>query len=432
MSDTVLKIENVYKRYRLGMVDSNAFKEDLQAFWAKLRGKADPFDSYITANELAHIKNKDEIKSRYVWALQDINFEVKQGEIVGIIGKNGAGKSTLLKLLSKTTAPTRGQIKVKGRIASLLEVGTGFHPELTGRENIYLNGMILGMTKREVTKHLDEIIDFAGIDAYIDTPVKRYSSGMYVRLGFAVAAHLLSDILIVDEVLAVGDAEFQKKCIGKMKDVSQGEGRTVLFVSHNMQSIKSLCNSGLYLKNGMVVLQDHIEEVAKHYLKDGIAQNVNIILPIIKEDITIHNFTIKQNNEFISEFSGDFPIDLEVDFEIYKDLSKFRIGFFVKSQYGELITRNLLADWNGEYDNLKKGRYVIGTSIPYAFLTTGSYVIEVHSSRYGIVDYGTCEATSTTIQINAPINFNPQYPSERSFGTILWNQKFNFYTYENS
>lgn len=280
MSDTVLKVENLYKRYRLGTVGAASFREDLKRLWAKIQGKPDPFEQYITANELSAIKNADEmkaLKARYVWALQDINFEVKQGEILGVIGKNGAGKSTLLKILSKTTAPTRGQVKVKGRVASLLEVGTGFHPELTGRENIFLNGHILGMNRHEIRARLDEIIDFAGVEAYLDTPVKRYSSGMYVRLAFAVAAHLLADILIVDEVLAVGDAEFQKKCIGKMKDVSSGEGRTVLFVSHNMALLQNLCKTAIVLKNGKIELNKSDVKTAIEYYTTTTSENITHI-----------------------------------------------------------------------------------------------------------------------------------------------------------
>ncbi len=423
MSDIVLKVENLYKRYRLGNVDRTAFKEDIISFFAKLQGKPDPYESYITSNELAAVKDINEVKSRYVWSLQDINFEVKRGEILGIIGKNGAGKSTLLKILSKTTAPTKGNIKIKGRIASLLEVGTGFHPELTGRENIYMNGAILGMRKYEITQKLDEIIAFAGVEAYIDTPVKRYSSGMYVRLAFAVAAHLEPDILIVDEVLAVGDAEFQKKCIGKMKDVSQGEGRTVLFVSHNMQAVKQLCTQAVYLKNGNLFLKGNIESVTQKYLKDGVSQSATITFPIVKQDVTIHKFSITQKDEVIAEFSGDDVIDLEAEFEIDKNLTNFRIGFFIKTQHGDLIARNLLADWDEKYDKIEKGRYTIKAVIPASFVTSGNYLLEVHSSRYGIVDYGTCEATSTLVQINAPLKFNPQYPSERNFGTILWDNQ---------
>ena len=239
MSNTVLKIENVSKQYRLGLIGTGTISHDINRWLHKIRGKEDP---YIKIGEI----NRRDIKGGdYVWALNNINFDVQKGDILGLIGKNGAGKSTLLKLLSQVTNPTIGQIKVKGRIASLLEVGTGFHPELTGRENIYLNGAILGMKKEEISIKLDEIIDFSGVFKYIDTPVKRYSSGMMVRLGFAVAAHLDSDILVVDEVLAVGDAEFQNKCLGKMKDIS-GDGRTVIFVSHNMSSIRNLCSKAIF------------------------------------------------------------------------------------------------------------------------------------------------------------------------------------------
>lgn len=266
MSNVVFSVEGLYKRYRLGTVDGQAFREDLVEMWAKWRGKPSPYDTYITANDLAAVKNASEITSRYVWALQDINFEIKQGEVVGIVGKNGSGKSTLLKILSKTTSPTKGQVKIKGRIASLLEVGTGFHPELTGRQNVYLNGAILGMRKEEINRKFDEIIAFAGIEAFIDTPVKRYSSGMYVRLAFAVAAHLESDILIIDEVLAVGDVDFQKKCLGKMNDVSKNEGRTVLFVSHAMQTVKNLCTKGILLRDGLKREEGDIQEVVRKYL----------------------------------------------------------------------------------------------------------------------------------------------------------------------
>src|SRR5664280_269149 len=247
---TVIKIENVSKQYRLGLIGTNTLKGDIQRWWYNMRGLPDPTLMIGQENSLKNDSIKSKGQYEYVWALKDINFEVQQGEVLGIIGRNGAGKSTLLKLLSRVTAPTSGNIKVRGRIASLLEVGTGFHPELTGRENIFLNGAILGMTKTEIKKKFDEIVDFSGVDKYIDTPVKRYSSGMYVRLAFAVAAHLDPEILIVDEVLAVGDAEFQKKAIGKMQDVSRNDGRTVLFVSHNMAAITSLCHKGLVLRNG--------------------------------------------------------------------------------------------------------------------------------------------------------------------------------------
>jgi len=267
--NTVIKVENLSKQYRLGTIGTGTLSHDLNRWWHRVRGKEDPYLKIGQVNDRTQKGGGDD----YVWALQDINFEVKQGEVLGIIGRNGAGKSTLLKILSRTTLPTTGSVKVKGRIASLLEVGTGFHPELTGRENIFLNGAILGMRKTEIKRKFDEIVDFAGVEKYVDTPVKRYSSGMYVRLAFAVAAYLEPEILIVDEVLAVGDAEFQKKCLGKMKDVSVNEGRTVLFVSHNMGAISQLCTSGVLLTNGTVSLVGGVSTVINAYL--SMNQNLN-------------------------------------------------------------------------------------------------------------------------------------------------------------
>ena len=257
---TAIKVENLSKAYQLGDFGTGTISRDLERFWARMRGKEDPF---LKIGEVNDRTTKGE--SDIVWSLNDLNFEVEQGDAVGIIGRNGAGKSTLLKILSRVTSPTTGSVKIKGRIASLLEVGTGFHPELTGKENIFLNGAILGMRKAEIKRKFDEIVDFAGVERYVDTPVKRYSSGMYVRLAFAVAAHLESEILIVDEVLAVGDAEFQKKCIGKMGDVSRGEGRTILFVSHNMDSVRSLCNKGLVLNNGSIMFNGEVNEAIQTY-----------------------------------------------------------------------------------------------------------------------------------------------------------------------
>lgn len=258
--DIILKAENISKQYRLGQVGTGTLSHDLNRWWHELRGKENP---YLKIGDTNDRSTKGE--SDYVWALQDINFEVQRGEVLGIIGKNGAGKSTLLKILSKVTAPTTGSIKSRGRIASLLEVGTGFNGEMTGRENIFLNGAILGMTKKEITSKLEEIIEFSGCERYIDTPVKRYSSGMTVRLAFAVAAFLEPEILVIDEVLAVGDAEFQKKAIGKMQDISRMGGRTVLFVSHNMAAVKSLCTRGIFLENGKVVFEGGISDSISRY-----------------------------------------------------------------------------------------------------------------------------------------------------------------------
>ncbi|MGZ4035072.1 MAG: ABC transporter ATP-binding protein [Bacteroidia bacterium] len=285
MSEVVIKVDSLGKQYRLGQIGTGALSHDINRAWYRLRGKEDP---YLKVGEV----NDRTVKgtSDFVWALKDINFEVKRGEAIGIIGKNGAGKSTLLKILSQITSPTVGEIKIKGRIAALLEVGTGFHPELTGRENIFLNGAILGMTKNEIKRKLDEIIAFSGVEKYIDTPAKRYSSGMTVRLGFAVAAYLEPEILIVDEVLAVGDAEFQKKAIGKMKEVSEAGERTVLFVSHNMASVKSLCTKGIVLSNGSISFSGGIDESVNTYLKDGSA-----------EGLTEHKVFEKDNTVSIEE-----------------------------------------------------------------------------------------------------------------------------------
>ncbi|WP_272023354.1 polysaccharide ABC transporter ATP-binding protein [Olleya namhaensis] len=261
--DIILKAENISKQYRLGLVGTGTISHDLNRWWNRIRGKEDP---YLKVGESNDRSTKG--SSEYVWALKDINFEVKRGEVLGIIGKNGAGKSTLLKILSKVTGPTTGEIKTRGRIASLLEVGTGFHGEMTGRENIFLNGAILGMTKKEITAKIDEIIEFSGCQRYIDTPVKRYSSGMTVRLAFAVAAFLEPEILVIDEVLAVGDAEFQKKAIGKMQDISRGEGRTVLFVSHNMAAVEKLCSRVILINKGEIVMSDKTSKVLKFYLDE--------------------------------------------------------------------------------------------------------------------------------------------------------------------
>jgi lipopolysaccharide transport system ATP-binding protein len=272
-SDVILKVENVGKQYRLGLVGTGTLSHDLNRWWNKTIGKQDPYLKVGETNNRREKGNTD-----YVWAIKNITFEVKKGEVLGIIGKNGAGKSTLLKILSRVTSPTIGEIKTKGRIASLLEVGTGFHPEMTGRENIYLNGAILGMTKTEIKTKIDEIIDFSGCLRYIDTPVKRYSSGMKVRLAFAVAAHLEPDILVVDEVLAVGDAEFQKKAIGKMQDISNSDGRTVLFVSHNMAAVKNLCTRAVVLENGESVFEGGTDEAVNFYLNLQSSKNTEDLL----------------------------------------------------------------------------------------------------------------------------------------------------------
>lgn len=308
----IIKVENLSKVYQLGQIGTGTISRDLERWYARIRKKEDPYLKIGETNDQT-VKSKSNI----VWSLKNINFEIEQGDTVGIIGRNGAGKSTLLKILSKVTAPTTGKISGKGRIASLLEVGTGFHPELSGRENIFLNGAILGMRKKEILRKLDEIVDFAGVERYLDTPVKRYSSGMYVRLAFAVAAHLESEILIVDEVLAVGDAEFQKKCLGKMGEVSKGEGRTVLFVSHNMASIKQLCKNAISLENGEVSMYDKTSNCIESYLRKTVIESCRTFKKNISLNAFVNQVTIKNNVGNASSRISIFSMwSVEIEFEV--------------------------------------------------------------------------------------------------------------------
>ena len=313
---TAIEFENIGKQYRLGLVSTRTLSHDLNRWWqTSVLHREDPYLKIGETNDRSVKGSSD-----YVWALKDINFKIEQGEVVGIIGRNGAGKSTLLKLLSKVTAPTTGVIRARGRIGSLLEVGTGFHPEMTGRENIFMNGAILGMTKSEISRKLDEIVDFSGCERYLDTPVKRYSSGMMVRLGFAVAAHLDPEILVVDEVLAVGDAEFQKKAIGKMKDVSTSEGRTVLFVSHNMAAVRNLCKSGVLLENGMISKLGTADECVDYYLETNIRgvvthtvlgkQNRQLRECDVLHDVEMKEISLMNPNP--NALATDEPIEIEL------------------------------------------------------------------------------------------------------------------------
>ncbi len=316
--NTVISVENLSKSYRLGQIGTGTLSNDLRVWWARARGKPNPL---LKIGRSDHSNRDGEI----VWALKDLNFNIEQGEALGIIGRNGAGKSTLLKVLSEVTAPTTGEVKIRGRIASLLEVGTGFHPDLTGRENVYLNGAILGMTRQEITRKFDEIVDFSGVELFIDTPVKRYSSGMYIRLGFAVAAHLDPDILIVDEVLAVGDAEFQEKCLGKMGDVARG-GRTVLFVSHRMAAITTLCEKAYWLDAGQLKMSGDASEVVDAYIQATNAQaSVSLAERVDRKgskQAKIKALTVKSvlsQNSYIS--SGD-PLQIEIQYEAARELVK--------------------------------------------------------------------------------------------------------------
>lgn len=366
-----LKAENISKQYRLGQVGTGTLSHDLNRFWSQIRGQEDPYLKIGEANDRSTKGDSD-----YVWSLRDINFEIEEGDAVGIIGRNGAGKSTLLKLLSKVTKPTTGKIYTKGRIASLLEVGTGFHPEMTGRENIFLNGAILGMTRKEIKRKFDEIVDFSGVERYIDTPVKRYSSGMYVRLAFAVAAHLESEILIVDEVLAVGDAEFQKKCLGKMGDVSKGEGRTVLFVSHNIAAVKNLCQKGILLKDGQLITQGVIDKVINTYDLEFTSQDKNfqINYPLQPElDMQILAATLRKPVDHNRLFTNDI---LTFDFTIdsRRPVPNSYITIDVKDKNDELIY------WTSDYTTERflkneKGTYNVNCTFPQYLLASGFYYV---------------------------------------------------------
>lgn len=355
MSRKVIEFDNVGKQYMLGSIGTGTISQDLNRWWAKLRGKEDPFLKIGETNDRTQKSDSD-----FVWALKDISFDVEQGDVVGIIGKNGAGKSTLLKILSRVTSPTVGSIRVKGRIASLLEVGTGFHPEMTGRENIYMNGSIMGMTKQEINRKLDEIVDFAGVEKYIDTPVKRYSSGMIVRLGFAIAAHLEPEILVVDEVLAVGDAEFQKKAIGKMQDVSKGEGRTVLFVSHNMAAVKSLCTRGVVLNNGTVAYQSGIDESVDFYLENNQIKSQGLIINNIqKQKYSMHISLIKINgtDEAFSIITSEQK-SLEVEIAGHTDEDIMTdIMLVLKSKEGVPFATYALGHYMGKITKINKGKF---------------------------------------------------------------------------
>lgn len=370
---TVIKVENISKQYRLGTVGTGALAHDINRWWHKLRGKEDPYLKIGESND----RTTSGI-SEYVWALKDINFEVKHGEVLGIIGRNGAGKSTLLKILSRTTSPTTGSVKIKGRVASLLEVGTGFHPELSGRENIYLNGAILGMTKKEIARKFDEIVDFAGVERYIDTPVKRYSSGMYVRLAFAVAAHLEPEILIVDEVLAVGDSEFQKKCLGKMKDVSEREGRSVLFVSHNMAAVKQLCTRGIVLQNGCfsfggnqyeaVSFYQNAHQTNSCYVHEG---HVNTAPG--NEWIRILRFDIKPLRGDTISISSGIVVDLE--YFNHKEGANLDVTFELKTSEEVVVFHHgsLVAEENSS----RRGIYQVRATLPPHLLNAGTYLFNL-------------------------------------------------------
>lgn len=384
---SVIKVENLSKQYRLGTVGTGALAHDINRWWFRVRGKEDPYLKIGEAND-----RTQKGSSEYVWALRDINFDVQYGEVLGIIGRNGAGKSTLLKILSRTTAPTTGSVKIKGRVASLLEVGTGFHPELTGRENIFLNGAILGMTKKEIASKFDAIVDFAGVERYIDTPVKRYSSGMYVRLAFAVAAHLEPEILIVDEVLAVGDAEFQKKCLGKMKDVSEKDGRTVFFVSHNMEAVIKLCSRAFFLNDGKISEIGETGYVINKYLNYFSNQSDILDLKRAKRD----SFS-RQNAKFcsiriLSKFNGwkveyKSNLEFEISIELFCALENLEVGIAIFTSTDFEIVSSLSTDYKLITD-FKVGMNMLRYKFEDLHLLPGTYRFSLGlRSERGFEDY---------------------------------------------
>lgn len=408
MSDTVLKVENVSKQYRLGQLGTGTISHDINRWWHMVRGKEDPYLKIGDANDRSSAGG-----SKYVWSLRDINFEVKRGDVLGIIGKNGAGKSTLLKILSQVTTPTTGEVKVKGRIASLLEVGTGFHQDLSGRENIFLNGAILGMTKQEIRSKLDEIVEFSGVAKYLDTPVKRYSSGMMVRLGFAVAAHLEPEILIVDEVLAVGDAEFQKKCLGKMKDVS-GQGRTVLFVSHQLGMINTLCNRGILLNKGKIEYSSTAADTVNYYLSHLGSNEGNSTHLILEAkpgsraqllEIKIYN----QDKEAKLNFDVFEKIFIEIDYVLNEDLSGVGLGLNLERN-GEMLGISFDTDEDeSRLKERKKGKYKTVVQLPNP-LKAGSYSIS--SIGIGLTNVGGIDSADNVFNFYVEENsFDPTFKS---------------------
>jgi lipopolysaccharide transport system ATP-binding protein len=419
MSDIVIKVENVSKQYRLGDIGTGSLKDDIKRWRYQMMGREDPF---LTIGE----ENDRTVKTdqQYVWALKDINFEVKQGEVLGIIGRNGAGKSTLLKILSRTTGPTTGSVKVKGRIASLLEVGTGFHGELSGRDNIYLNGAIMGMTKAEIKAKFDEIVDFAGVEKYIDTPVKRYSSGMYVRLAFGVAAHLEPEILIVDEVLAVGDAEFQKKAIGKMKDVSGKDGRTVLFVSHNMAAVRNLCDTGLLMKNGEIQYAGDMTSIIDQYLYSS---NTNSKIEIESnrnrsgsKAVQFADFYFESNNNVKIEriITGEdiiFVFKLKVNVEIANYID---IGFSIHDSVGDPVANLYSSYQNITFNKLEKGYKIIKCKMKHFSISPGRYFIKGRILENGIEsDWFKENLGELEVEMG-------DFYSTGNLGAIDWNSKF--------
>lgn len=417
-----IEFDHVGKQYRLGLVSTRTLSHDLHRWWqTSVLKKEDPYLKIGEINDRSKAGN-----SEYVWALRDIDFKVEPGDVVGIIGKNGAGKSTLLKLLSKVTGPTVGTIRARGRIGTLLEVGTGFHPEMTGRENIYMNGAIMGMSKQEITQKLDEIVDFSGCERYIDTPVKRYSSGMTVRLGFAVAAHLDPEILVVDEVLAVGDAEFQKKAIGKMQDISRGEGRTVLFVSHNMASIQRLCKNGILLDKGTIAYSGPIQSTVQKYLSANLVQTEYINNQISLNDKLVLKWA-RVYPESDNAFFSDRPINIGFSVIVNQTVKDIVLGFNIQSSFQYPIARS---DFNDTVDakSLHPGEYECLFQIPPNTLSNGEYNVILDIAEKNVKNYAEEDSILTfNVEIGPTSRVNiyaEPYQNKTSIIHELWLKEF--------
>lgn len=416
MAAPVISIENLSKSYRLGVIGTGTFYGDLKCWWAKKCGKPDP---YGKVGDIDHGNRTDDT----LWALKDITFDIQKGEAVGIIGRNGAGKSTLLKILSRVTAPTSGEVKIRGRIASLLEVGTGFHPELTGRENIFMNGTILGMRRQEIQQKFDGIVDFSGVEKFIDTPVKRYSSGMYVRLAFAVAAHLEPEILIIDEVLAVGDAEFQKKCLGKMQDVGK-EGRTVLFVSHNMQAVRQLCTKGFVLSGGCGVFEGSASEAVERYLQSSsestMLDGIDNVIAHLQQDpvLKYESIVVTQNAAPVDMVDSSKPLHIKIEYSVFEKTKGLRVYFDLCDTDDTILFRSFHDEASDGIPTVEPGRYVSCSTIPGNFLAPAQYELRIRATIYNVRTFEPREGIRIKISVARAGLANKAYLAEPIRGKL--------------
>ena len=397
--EPVIEIRNISKEYLISANRGLSFHGSQRLTESLENALGHPFRA---------IKGLRDSKETF-WALKDISFNVEEGDVVGIIGRNGAGKSTLLKILSQITYPTEGEVVLRGRVGSLLEVGTGFHPDLTGRDNVYLNGAILGMKRKEIETKFDAIVKFAEIEKFLDTTIKRFSSGMLMRLAFSVAAHLEPDILIADEVLAVGDQQFQNKCLGKMKEVSQ-EGRTVIFVSHNIHAIRALCETGALLKSGRLAKFGPVDEVIEEYARSMEVHDGSF--PIVTPEITINGLEIHQNDVETNLIDGALPFQTIIDFEIPTSIDHFRMGLSMRTGLGDELIRSYFSDWNVNMESFEAGRYRAVLEFPGKLFVAGSYSLNVEAKRLGTENLLSGHSIERLVNISSPIDFITGSPGD--------------------